>query len=743
MTSEYDDPIFDALLAEALGKRQPPDLGPRILQAWADSKKADSKKIASGTKTFKQSETSKQPKINGHAPKSGMPHLDHVAEPVLPSPLVVQVIPVSSPAGSQKALIRRDRFSNMAALALAGCIIGIGLTVGLVALRSARLGQLGQPSLAVQPSAPAADRAKLAVNAPPRVQTDAATQIASTSIPANAALAPSASELAANSSPATANAEPAPAAEAVPQRVARPRPIDAEVVASINHELNRLWVSAAVKPTTAVSDEQWCQRLYSSLLGRAARPAELNRSLDEMASGGREFLVKRLLSAPRYKQEFAQHWASAGATMLLGTRGGLAGSLASRDELKKYLQTAFEAERPVDTIVFELLTATGSALPGSADYDPAVNFLLERWDASGVQATGRVARVLLGHDLQCAQCHQHPTENWTQEQFWSLNAFLRQMRVERTGGTPRIVNVDFLGQRRGSRDGEIFFETPTGLMKSAFPKFIDGTEVATSGMLSVVDRRRELARLVTQSPDFARTMVDNVWKQLLSFGLESSGSNDPRGLDEGLLEPLAAEFVSSDYDLASLVRWIVLSEPFSRAGQITDLATKDLPEAGEPALFTRFYERRRSPGDALQLLLAASKIRAGQPGAAARTQARLDWLVQVNNQKSQAKQKAATGTKAKKAEPKPASAILAEPAAPAGLNSPVRDRGLIATLVAGPLPFEKKVEHLFATAIARPPTPREIRTATELLAASSDDQAGVLEEVWWALVNSSECVLER
>jgi hypothetical protein len=59
------------------------------------------------------------------------------------------------------------------------------------------------------------------------------------------------------------------------------------------------------------------------------------------------------------------------------------------------------------------------------------------------------------------------------------------------------------------------------------------------------------------------------------------------------------------------------------------------------------------------------------------------------------------------------------------------------------MPFENKVVHLFSTAIARPPTQREARTAAELLAASSDDQAGVLEDVWWSLVNSSECVLER
>jgi hypothetical protein len=736
MTFE-NDPIFDALAEEALGRRQPPDLSARILKAWAEAKSTTGSSAAEPSKLNGHA-------LNGQSAKFGLPHLIHLGDTASPLAPPMQACGKLSSSVSAN-LARRRKHSTAVAIVLAASVVGVGLMVGLLA------NGWGWPSpgsmrpIAAKAAPPSKMAEKIAVKAASPARQFAGSShvpsgpvpsgpVPSDAVPNNSELRPS--ELVANTSALPSGTEPqngnAPPVETAP----RTQRSEAEVVASINNELNRLWVAAAVKPTPAVSDEQWCQRVFSSLLGRAARPAEVKRCNDDVAQQGREAVLDRLLTSQRYKQEFTEHWASNWTTQLLGPRENLAGPLASRSELQKYLAAALLAEKPADKIVRELLTATGSTLPEAADYNPAVNFLLDRWDASGIQATGRVARILLGHDLQCAQCHQHPTEGWSQEQFWSFNAFFRQMRVERSSGTPRVVNVDFPGQHRGSRDGEVFFETPTGLMKSAFPRFLDGTQTATSGMLKDVDRRAELARLVTQSHDFARTLVNDVWKQLLGYGLESTGDNDSRGLDASLLDPLAEEFAASGYDVQALIRWIVLSEPFGRAAQITDLATKDVPEAGEPALFTRFYERRPSPGDATRLLLAASRIRTTQAGASARLQAQRRWLVQANQ--------TAVGGKQKNVSEKTAtSEILAEPAAPAGLNSPVRDRALMTKLLASQMPFDKKVEHLFLAATGRLPLPRETRTAAELLKASGDDQAGVLEDVWWSLVNSSECVLER
>src|SRR6185312_8502613 len=137
-------------------------------------------------------------------------------------------------------------------------------------------------------------------------------------------------------------------------------------------------------------------------------------------------LVERLLTQSSYANEYARHWSAVWAKVLIGNAAVGTNSLASREDLEKYLHAALIANKPFNQIVEELLTATGTPRPGADDYNPAVNFLLAGIDADAVVPTSRVSRVLLGHRLQCAQCHTHPSENWSQEQFWALNSFFRQ-----------------------------------------------------------------------------------------------------------------------------------------------------------------------------------------------------------------------------------------------------------------------------------------------------------------------------
>ena len=74
------------------------------------------------------------------------------------------------------------------------------------------------------------------------------------------------------------------------------------------------------------------------------------------------------------------------------------------------------------------------------------------------------------------------------------------------------------GSGRRLPDGDVFYETPDGLMKTALPRFIDGTEIPASGELAEVDRRRELARLVVQSDDLPRALVNRLWAQIFGYG---------------------------------------------------------------------------------------------------------------------------------------------------------------------------------------------------------------------------------
>jgi hypothetical protein len=202
-------------------------------------------------------------------------------------------------------------------------------------------------------------------------------------------------------------------ATAPPKRYANPTPAS-QIVSFVNADLTRIWDDAGIKPSPAASDADWCKRLFFSILGREPTAAELKALADDKAPIRREKLVDRLLTQPEYGEEYADHWSAVWTTVFIGRAGGQGGSLASREHLQEYFRGALAANKPYDKITRELLTATGSAKPGSDDYNPAVNFLLDRLNADATFPTSRVARVLLGHQLQCAQCHEHSTRGWSQ-----------------------------------------------------------------------------------------------------------------------------------------------------------------------------------------------------------------------------------------------------------------------------------------------------------------------------------------
>jgi hypothetical protein len=335
--------------------------------------------------------------------------------------------------------------------------------------------------------------------------------------------------------------------------------------------------------------------------------------------------------------------------------------------------------------------------------------------------------------LQCAQCHNHPTQDWTQEQFWALDACFRQLRPDRQNGVVRLVNGGSL-----CLDGaNVTYETPDGVMKSVAPRFIDGTEISAS---SGGDLRRELAQRVIESDDFAKAAVNRLWAQIFDYGFtrpvdDLGPHSSPTA--PAVLDRLATEFAAHDFDLKHLIRWAVLSDPFARSSKVTDLASRDMPEEGEAPLFSRFYARPARAADVFGSLVQAGRIRATAASGSEMEKARIEWLAQANQ----------TPTGPAKSGKMPITAVSPSVMVPSGdpqHRSVSGDpTGLVKKLSASAMPLEKQVEHLFLEALARPPMPREQQAALQLLRSARDNQAAALDDIWWALQNSSECVLDR
>lgn len=559
---------------------------------------------------------------------------------------------------------------------------------------------------------------------------------------------------------------------------------DAEVVEAINASLRTSWRDAGVVPSKRAPDGAWARRLFLDLVGRIPTLDELEAFASEPAKSRRVSLVDRLLGEP-YREERARWRATEWANLLVGRTGGNRQSLVERAGFEQYLREAFAENKPYDALVRELVTATGSVRPEDPDFNPAANFLADKMGEGGIQATAKTAQIFLGVSVQCTQCHNHPFNEGRQNQFWELNAFFRQTRIERVRDDEedrpkaRVVNRDFYGEGRNAMSSvalapgqaeaaETYYELRNGKLKVAYPVFLDGTALADvftergadygdSGRLSLVNRRDELASLIAESPDLAQAGVSRAWARFFGYGftrpIEDRGDHNPPSHPE-LQTTLAEAFRSSGYDLTRLERWIVLSDAYALDSRTGRSNQDDEPSLGRPPLFSRFYLRQLTAEPIYESLIAAT--RADETlSVDQRDDARRRWLRQFttafgNDENGEAtsfngsipqslammnSELMGRATTLQWAESvKPSSESYADRKPVGFLSSIAADRNLSNA---------ERIDKLYLAALARKPDRSELALCNKLLAARKGNAAEALRDVWWALLNSNEFILQH
>jgi hypothetical protein len=702
---EDNDPILDACLAEVLGGHAPPDLTQRILRAHAQAKAAAGKQPMQA----KQSELS----------------------------LAADALAISPrPQADKKASRFGIYWSAAAIVGTAAALIGVVVLVSNAGRSKGPLEPIAAGPKAVPPA-----------KAAPNPQVVQATPTVETTPNAPAVVEPAPEPI--SPPPAAVVTAPPPEPKAAPQpagptvikpriiaasgrKLNRERSADTAIISFVNEHFAQTWKEAGVRPTPAVADAEWCQRVFARVLGRAPTAAELKSLADDKSEDRREKLARRLLTDTAYTVEFANHWSAILTQIFVGRGSSSPNAPSSRDDLQKYFAFALTENKSYSRMATDLLTATGASRPGTDDYNPAVNFLLDGLTADAVMPTARVGRVLLGHQLQCAQCHDDRTQGWTQDQFWSLNAALRQVRVNRRDGLSRLVAV------RRIADATVSFDAPDGQGRKASPHFIDGTDL-TAGASSGTDLLQNLAKSVTNSDDFCRAAVNRVWAQIFDYGftrpVDDLGPKS-KPAEREVFDRLAGEFAGHDFDLRQLIQWSVLSEPFARSSKLTDLASKDLPETGETPLFSRFYSRPARSTDAFSLVSQASRTRTAGGSERDIAKARTDFLTQANRNSTKVVAKKVTSNSStnivvSKSDEILQRAITVDPA------------GLVKKMAANKMSYDHKVEHLMLAVTGRKPTTRELRAANDLLRAAGDRQPVALEDLWWSLQNSSDSIFDR
>jgi hypothetical protein len=530
-------------------------------------------------------------------------------------------------------------------------------------------------------------------------------------------------------------------------------------VAIINDVIHKGWSDHGLVPSKAATDGEWCRRVFLDLIGRVPKVEELQQYLADRSRDKRRRLVDRLLG-DEYAEEYARNWTTIWTNLLIGRTGGTERrSLTDRDGMQQYLHGAFLYNKPYNELAKELITATGSCRPGDEDFNGAANFLADKMEEGGLQATAKTAQIFLGMAVQCTQCHNHPFNEYKQNQFWELNAFFRQTRVERVpvgddrrSDYGRVVDGDFRGESGDAEKAEIYYELRNGKMKVAYPVFVDGTSLAAiyakrgedfgdRGYLADINRRQELAKLILASREFDRAIVNRMWAHFLGYGftkpIDDIGPHNPPSHPE-LLDGLGTAFRSNGFDLKKLMRWIVLSEPYSLSSQINSRNNDDDPSLGARPQFSRFYLRQMEAEQLYESLLVAT--------SAERTFSREDrndakdrWLQQFTTAFGTDENDEATTFNG--SIPQALTLMNGDLVQRATGN----DRGSMLARVAGNANLDnaEKIRYLYLAALSRLPTRQELNISNELLVARGGDVGAALQDIWWALLNTNEFILNH
>jgi len=519
----------------------------------------------------------------------------------------------------------------------------------------------------------------------------------------------------------------------------------------INEQIRSNWSDYGLRPSAPATDGEWCRRVYLDILGRTPSVGELREFRTSRAADKKRELVERLLESDEYINEYARNWTTVWTNVLIGRSGGMErNSLTSRPGLQKYLRDSFARNKPYDRMVYELITATGTTTPGSEDFNGATNFLVEKVNEDkAAQAAAMTCKIFLGMQVQCTQCHNHPFNDWKQRKFWELNAFFRQARAvglrdqgRREERVARLTDQDFRGEGSTPEEAEIYYELRNGELEVAYPVFVDGTPIPRNGLVDQVTRREELGKLIVDSPLLEKMMVNRTWSHFLGHGftkpVDDLGPHNPPSHPE-LFDRLSGEFRQASFDVKDLIRWITLSQPYALSSRTNSTNDElDDPSLGEPPKFSRFYMRQMQAEQLYESLLIATQAEKTRGDYAAQERAKSQWLRQFT---------IAFGTD------EGGEATTFNGTIPQALMMfngdfirqavSLEPGNLLRTVADSNLKPIEKINYLFEAGLARTAHREEVMMANQLLMAREGDMAEAMQDLWWAILNSNEFIMNH
>ncbi|QDT54088.1 hypothetical protein Pan44_21150 [Caulifigura coniformis] len=481
-------------------------------------------------------------------------------------------------------------------------------------------------------------------------------------------------------------------------------------------------------PSPVCDDATFLRRVTLDIAGRLPTEEETTRFLASSDSNKRDQWIDELLRSPDYADFFASKW-----TAVLKNRRDDASDIVSNFAFHAWIRDGLLANKPYDQFVRELLGATGAVIG-----NPAVAWYKRVKDPN--QQLEDVAQLFLGVRMQCAQCHHHPFERWSQDDYYSLSAFFTQIGRKPSGtrGEDLIFHKRGIATATNIKTGQAL--KPAALGDSIPPIPADA------------DPRLKLADWMSSpdNPFFAKALVNRYWKHFFQRGLiepedDIRDTNPPSNPE--LLDALAKHFIDSRFDLKSLIREITRSSAYQLS------AIPNEHNVADRQNYSHYYHRRLQA----EVLLDSMDRLTGTPTEFANLPkgTRAVALPDNSYNKSSAflrvfgRPEAASVCECERVQTSSLAQslhLINSQEMRTKLSSPT---GRAETLAKDERPLEARIRDVYIAAYSREPRPEELKNAVDFFAKLSTDADGKpvdakvaaregFQDLIWALINTKE-----
>jgi hypothetical protein len=464
-----------------------------------------------------------------------------------------------------------------------------------------------------------------------------------------------------------------------------------------------------IVPSGPVEDAEFLRRVYLDVIGTLPTADEVRKFLADTRNDKRSKLINELLERP----EYADYWALKWSDVLRVDRQALGPQAAYA--YYKWIRQSIAENKPFDQFAREIIAAEGplDELPAGTFYKVV---------AKPGETASTLSQVFLGVRIACAECHHHPFDRWSQNDYYGMAAFFTPVGIRPIGKTAAVI-AQGESTAKHLRTGATISATPLG-----------SHEVATTKG----DHRGELAAWMTASenPYFARNIVNRLWAHFLGRGLvepidDVRSTNPPTNAE--LLDALAKKFIESKFDVKAMVRLICNSRVYQTSSTPNETNKRDDQN------YSRALFKRVDAEVLMDMITQAAGVPEKFDGFPLDTRAIQLWDSKVRHYflKQFGRPVRASACECERnVEPNIAQVLHL-------LNSEFidtrlrHDDGRVARWVRSELTNEKILEEMYLTFLSRPINADEKKIALGYVAKAKGRQAG-FEDVAWALLNTKE-----